>query len=178
MSTKEKRMTNEVTLVGILVSISDIVDRGTKGTEVITVRIKQPGQFENNFDIEFINDKIDEVLEYDDQLGARVRIRASLNGRIWQPTVELMGEKKPDPERKPILFLSITGWSIKLDDEPVSTKDRRAKRKHSASSEDHEEPPMPGDDEMPTPEEDKSPKRKSKKSDAGKSPVNEDGMPF
>lgn len=175
MADKEKRLTNELTIVGFIESISEIVERGDKGTEIITVRIKQPGKYENTFDIEFMNDKIDEVLELEDEnnpghpydINLRVRIRASVGGRLWQPTKVAIGDVKvPDPDRKPILFLSIMGWSIKLDDEPIATKDRRGARRdarHGTSEQaEGKENAMPGD-EMPTPEGDKSDKRKAKK---------------
>lgn len=129
----EKRLTNELTLVGKLISISDIVERGKNATEIITVRIEQPGKFTNVIDIEFFNDKIDDVLDVEDMIGMNMRIRASVNGRIW----------KKDEFSKEMLFLSVIGWSIKLDETEVKTKDKskRAARKKKTDS------ALPGDAE-------------------------------
>lgn len=140
----EKRLTNEVTLVGKIVHISDIVERGEKGTEIITVRIEQPGKYKNVVEVEFLNDRIDEVLEIEesqDTLEAlgNVRVRASVNGRVWK-------KDESSPEK---VFMSLMGWSIKFDSTPVATKDRRAKRKGAAHSEAEPAGEMPGGDTMP-----------------------------
>lgn len=175
----EKRLLNELTVVGDLVSISDIIERGK--SEIITVRIKQPGQYENNLDIEFFNDRIDEVLEYEDFIGSRMRIRASVNGRLWRPKVE--GTDVPDTTKEERLFLGITGWSIKLDEEPVKTKEgsKRAARKKASSDDGMPGESMPGEEAGSTEPEDGAPKKRTRSKKADAPAVEEaptDNMPF
>lgn len=170
---KKKRMTNEVTLVGNLIWIAEKIEQRGKA-EILRARIEQPGQYPNIFEIEFLNNRIDDLLEFEDHIGAEVRVRASLNGREW--------EKKETGAK--YLFLTITGWSIKPSDAPESTRSKSEKRlrkeKESGISDDE----MPGDsaaeEATETPDAEKSEKRKARqpKPEPGAEIKDDDDLPY
>ena len=175
-----ERKRNEVTVEGTLIWMSDILERGN--SEIIKIRLlNQTGKYENIVEVEFYNDRIDDVLLFEDEIGkAELRVRASVNGRIWEP---------PDggDER---YFQSLMGWSLKFASTPESSERRRRRKKEEGSEESPEDSKeetkeeMPGENEEeigePEPKSKPKSKRRTKKDDLkkGGETVDEEDMPF
>jgi len=174
---KHKRLTNEVTIVGNLIYIAEEIEERGK-SEVIRARVEQPGTYPNLFEVEFLNDRIDDVLEFEDQMPCPVRIRGSLNGRQWIR----------ESDQREFLFLSLIGWSIKPADAPEATKPMSEKRKKrsKASMFEDDDAPMPGDDEqsgdpedsLPGEEKEQSEKRKARKPKSDPEAATNEDVPY
>ena len=163
----ESRPQNELTIVGRLVKMSDVFKRKGGTAEIITIRLEQDGKYPNSVEIDFFNDRIDDVLLFEDTMGVEVRVRGSVNGRVW----------KKDEESEEKVFMSIIGWSIKLASMPETGTTRR-KKSQIVESEDN----IPGEKEedLPTgelPGEEK-PKGRKTKSQEIKETEKEDDVPF
>lgn len=168
-----ERKKNEVTIEGRLIWMSDILERGN--SEIIQVRIEnQTGKYENIVQVDFFNDKIDDILLFEEEIGkAEVRVRASVNGRLWKKNEE-------DDEK---YFESLIGWSMKYASTP-ETSERRRRRKHSDDSEEtksEDETSMPGEEKVEQAEEvpeEKTSKRRAKRNEQAEDAKIEEDLPF